>query len=73
MNRLYAFLYDDFLSVPSFQRTVANIETRCSVLGIQGRTARLAIFRSAKEIVEGLVKDGAQTIVVVEMTRLWKR
>ncbi len=65
MNRLYAFLYDDFLSAPSFQRTVANIETRCSVLGIQGRAARLAIFRSAKEIVESLVKDGAQTIVVV--------
>lgn len=65
MNRLYAFLYDDILSAPSFQRTVANIETRCSVLGIQGRTSRLAIFRSAKELVEGLVKDGAQTIVVV--------
>lgn len=65
MNRLYAFLYDDILSAPSFQRTVANIETRCSVLGIQGRASRLAIFRSAKEVVEGMVKDGAQTIVVV--------
>jgi hypothetical protein len=65
MNRLYAYLYDDYLSDPAFVKAIANIETRCSALGIQGRTARLAIFRSAKELVEGLVKDGAQTIVVV--------
>lgn len=65
MNRLYAFLYDDFLSAPSFQKILANIETRCSVLGIQGRVSRLAIFRSARELVESLVMDGAQTIVVV--------
>lgn len=65
MNRLYAYLYDDFLSGPSFQRILGDIETRCSVLGIQGRTSRLAIFRNAKELVEGLVRDGAQTIVIV--------
>jgi diacylglycerol kinase family enzyme len=65
MNRHYAYLYDDFLSDRAYERAVANIETRCSVLGIQGRTARLAIFRSARELVEGLVRDGAETIVVV--------
>jgi diacylglycerol kinase family enzyme len=65
MNRHYAYLYDDFLSDKAYERALANIETRCSVLGIQGRTARLAIFRSARDLVEGLVKDGAETIVVV--------
>lgn len=65
MNRLYAYLYDDFLADPSFTKVIANIETRCSALGIQGRTARLAIFRSPKELVEGLVREGAQTIVIV--------
>lgn len=65
MNPLYAYLYDDFLSDKAYERVLANIETRCSVLGIQGRTARLAIFRSARELVEGLVKDGAKTIVIV--------
>lgn len=65
MNRLYAYLYDDFLSDRSFEKTLANIETRTSVLGIQGRIARLAIFRSAKELVEGLVREGAETIVIV--------
>ncbi len=65
MNRLYAFLYDDFLSAPSYQKILANIETRCSILGIQGRVSRLAIFRSARELVENLVMDGAQTVVVV--------
>jgi hypothetical protein len=69
MNRLYAFLYDDFLSSPSFQRILANVETRCSVLGIQGRVSRLAIFRNARELVENLVRDGAQTIVVVGSDR----
>ena len=65
MNPLYAYLYDDFLSEPAYQRVLANVETRCSVLGIRGRVSRLAIFRSAKELVEGLVGDGAQTIVIV--------
>lgn len=65
MNRHYAYLYDDFLSDKAYERALANIETRCSVLGIQGRTARLAIFRSARDLVENLVKDGAETIVVV--------
>jgi diacylglycerol kinase family enzyme len=65
MNRHYAYLYDDFLSDRAYDRVLANIETRCSILGIQGRTARLAIFRSARDLVEGLVRDGAETIVVV--------
>ena len=65
MNRLYAYLYDDFLSDAVFQKPLANLETRTSILGIQGRTSRLAIFRSARELVAQLVHDGAQTIVVV--------
>jgi len=65
MNRLYAYLYDDFLSDAVFQKAVANIETRASVLGIQGRTSRLAIFRSPRELVGQLVRDGAQTVVIV--------
>lgn len=65
MNPLYAYLYDDFLSDVVFQKALANLETRTSVLGIQGRTSRLAIFRSARELVAQLVHDGAQTIVVV--------
>lgn len=65
MNSHYAFLYDDFLTDRSYERALASIETRCSVLGVQGRVARLAIFRSAKELVEGLVREGAETIVIV--------
>lgn len=65
MNRLYAYLYDDFLSDRQYDRVLANVETRCSALGVHGRHARLAIFRSAKELVMGLVKEGAETLVVV--------
>lgn len=65
MNRHYAYVYDDFLSDRTHDRAVANVETRCSILGIQGRTARLAIFRSARDLVENLVKEGAETIVIV--------
>ncbi len=65
MNPHYAYVYDDFLSDRAYERAVANVETRCSALGIQGRVIRLAIFRSAREMVEGLVRDGAETIVVV--------
>lgn len=65
MNPSYAYLYDDFLADRPFERDLAAIETSLSSLGIFGRIGRLALFRSAKELVAGMVREGATTVVVV--------
>lgn len=66
MNRdSYAFIYDDFLSDRQHERHVAEIEARLAALDLTGRAARLALFRSAKDLVESMVHQGVTTIVVI--------
>lgn len=66
MNRdSYAFIYDDFLSDRQHERRVTEIEARLAALDLTGRAARLALFRSAKDLVESMVHQGVTTIVVI--------
>ena len=65
MNPSYAYMYDDFLADRKFERDIASLETTLSTLDISGRIGRLSLFRSAKDLVESMVKQGAKTIVIV--------
>lgn len=65
MNANYAYIYDDFLSDKGFEREVASFETRLNTFDLAGRIGRLALFRSAKDLVEGMVRQGVTTVVVV--------
>ncbi len=65
MNPSYAFIYDDFLTDPRYGDAVAALETRLATLGLSGQIGRLTLFRSAKELVEHHVHQGAKTIVLV--------
>jgi len=61
----YAFIYDDFLSDRKYERVLAALDQRLASLDLIGRTARLAMFRNAKDLVESLVGQGSTTIVMV--------
>lgn len=61
----YAFLYDDFLSDRQYERQVAEIESHLASLDLVGRASRLALFRSARDLVESMVHQGMATIVVI--------
>lgn len=61
----YAFVYDEALSERKYERDLAALETKLTTLGISGRDIRLAMFRSVKETVEGMVRDGITNIIVV--------
>ena len=63
--RSYAFVYDEALSERRHERDVAALETRLTTLGITGRTLKLAMFRSAKETIESMVRHGVTTVVIV--------
>jgi len=65
MNPAYAYIYDDFLSDRRYQDIVAALETRLASMGLSGRIGRLALFRSAKELVENFVAAGASNIIIV--------
>lgn len=65
MNPAYAYIYDDFLTDPRYGDAVAALETRLATMGLAGQIGRLTLFRSAKELVEGMVNQGAKTIVLV--------
>jgi len=61
----YAFIYDDLVSDKKYERELAAIESRLAFLDIQGRVSRMALFRSAKELVQSMATSGVQTVVVV--------
>ncbi|MBD3281210.1 hypothetical protein GF391_00500 [Candidatus Uhrbacteria bacterium] len=65
MNPAYAYIYDDFLTDRRYQDIVAALETRLAAMGLDGKIGRLALFRSAKELVEGFVNQGATNIIIV--------
>ncbi len=65
MNSNYAYIYDDFLSDRRYERDLAALETKLNTLDLAGRIARMTLFRSPKELVEGMVQQGAKTIVIV--------
>ena len=65
MNPAYAYIYDDFLVDRRYQDILAALETRLASLGLSGRIGRLALFRSARELVEEFVNQGVQNIVIV--------
>jgi len=61
----YAFVYDEALSDRRYERDIAALETKLTTLGLTGRDVRLAMFRSVKETIIGLVRQGVSTVVVV--------
>ncbi len=62
---MYFYLFDAFLRDKKYERTLARIESRLLDLGIQGKSEKLTILKSMKEVVENAVKRGADTIVAV--------
>jgi len=62
---MYYYIYDTFLTDKKHERTIAEIETRLTDLGITGKIGRLTAFTNAKGLIRDESKRGAQTIVVV--------
>lgn len=65
MNPAYAYVYDDFLSDRRYENDLSTLETELSRRSIEGRVVRLAMFRSAKEMVSDLVRVGVKNVVFV--------
>lgn len=62
---MYFYLYDAFLREKKYAATIARIESRLQTLGIHGRSDKLTILKSMKELAESAIKRGADTVVAV--------
>jgi diacylglycerol kinase family enzyme len=62
---MYYYVYDEFIQDPKFERDLSLVETRLTDLGIEGKIARLALFRDPKELIKDEIRKGAKTIVAV--------
>lgn len=61
----YFYLYDSYLQDRSYASSLIKLETTLTDLGIQGRVGRLTLLKSVNDLVEGALRDGADTIVAV--------
>jgi len=68
----YFYLYDTFTSERAHAGTLVRIENALTDLGIQGRVGRLTILKSAKDLIDSAIKDGADTVVAVGQRILGK-
>ena len=62
---MYFYLYDAALTDAKYARQLADIETRLTDLGLQGRVGRLGPLKSASDLIKSALKAGAKTIVAV--------
>lgn len=62
---MYFYLFDAFLREKKYEASLAKIEGRLFDLGLQGKSEKLTILKSMKELVEGALKRGADTIIAV--------
>ncbi len=65
MNPAYSYVYDETAALPRYATELGRIETEASRCGINGRIARLGVFRQPKKVIEEAVNYGAKTIVFV--------
>lgn len=64
------FIYDSFLNQKKYDRLLAQIETRITDLGLNGKISRLSLTRNVAETVDSELKRGAKTIVAVGNDKL---
>lgn len=65
MNPAFAYVYDETAALPRYVTELGRIETEAARCGIDGRIARLGVFRQPKKVIEEAVSFGAKTIVFV--------
>ncbi|MFA5954279.1 MAG: diacylglycerol kinase family protein [Patescibacteria group bacterium] len=62
---MHFYVYDESLSSPKLAHAVAEIETRLTDLGLQGRIGRLGPLKSANDMIRQAIRSGATTVVAV--------
>lgn len=62
---MYFYLYDAFLRDRKYERALAKIESRLLTLGLNGKSEKLTLLKSMRDLVDSAKKRGADTIVAI--------
>jgi len=62
---MHVYVYDSFVNQKKYNKILANIETRITDLGLNGKISRLGIMKNIHDIVNNELRGGAKTIVAV--------
>ncbi|MEA3398793.1 MAG: diacylglycerol kinase family protein [Patescibacteria group bacterium] len=62
---MHIYLYDSFLKQKKFDHILAQVETRTTDLGLNGKIIRMGAMNSVLETIENEIKKGAKTITAV--------
>ena len=62
---MHIYIYDDYTGVKKYYNLLAQIETRLTDLGLNGKIIRLDVMKNIQDVIENEVKRGAKTIVAV--------
>lgn len=62
---MFTYIYDAFVAHQKHERTMSQIETRLTDLGISGRIERLTMFKNIREIIADAERRGCETVVAV--------
>lgn len=65
MNPAFAYVYDEVLANPRYERLIGDIENETVQAGIEGRVLRVGMFRDAKESLKELEKHGVKNLIFV--------
>jgi len=68
---MYFYIYDSFLIDKKYTKSLNQLETRVSDLGISGKISRLTILKNATELIQDFLKNPSPTIVVVGSDKLF--
>ena len=68
---MHIYIYDTYVNTKKYDNIVAQIETRITDLGLNGKIVRLGVTNSLNNTIEEEVKKGAKTIVVVGNNRIF--
>jgi len=62
---MHVYIYDDYVNAKKYDTVLAQIETRITDLGLNGKIIRLDVMKNVAEAVASEIKRGAKTIIAV--------
>ncbi|MFH1522694.1 MAG: diacylglycerol kinase family protein [Patescibacteria group bacterium] len=62
---MHVYIYDSFVNTKKYDNVLAQIETRITDLGLNGKIIRLNVMKNINEAVKNELQQGAKTIVAV--------
>ncbi len=62
---MYYYIYDNFISENKYRKTIAQVESRLTDLGINGKITKMSILKNLKKTINDEIKNDIKTLVVV--------